>query len=242
MKSLIALLALCVAFTGDAEAQAPAKTDNLTPGYLLVLGRSTDRAKIIAYSSQLPPIYAATGGRYIGQGRPGGGVTCVYGMCEGRSSVIAQWADAKSIEAFWWGDAYRKVVPMRDGAGVFTVVGIKGAADVQPFTAGALLIATVNANAAGSNLTATQTWLAAASADSGARLLAPFTSAAVIPLEGDALYNRVALLSFESKEKRDTFAVSESTQALIKHALPQSLISIIAVDAPPTAPPVAVVK
>ncbi len=234
MKLLIALLALCVAFTADAEAQTPAKTDALTPGYLLVLGRSADRAKIIAYSSQLPPIYAATGGRYIGQGRPGGGVTCVYGMCEGRSSVIAHWADAKSIEAFWWGDAYRRVVPMRDGAGVFTVVGIKGAADVQPFTAGALLIALANANATGSNLTAAQTWLDDA-ARAGAKLLAPFNNAAVLPLEGDALYNRVVLLNFESKEKRDGFAASESTQALIKNEQPQSLISIIAVDAPPTA-------
>lgn len=215
-----------------ADALPAAVTTPDSPGYLVVLGRSTDRAKIIAYSTTLPPIYAATGGHYIGLGRPGGGVTCVFGLCEGRSAVIARWADHKSIDLFWWGDAYRKAIRLRDGAGVFTVVGLKGNADSTPFAPpGALLIATAGGNFTATESTSTQSWLDAA-ATAGARLLAPFTPAALIPLEGDALYNRIALLSFASKEKRDAFATSAATQALIKIAPP---LSLIAVDAP--APP-----
>ena len=236
LKSLITLLALCTALVTTAEAQSQPAAADLAPGYLLVLGRSTDRPKIIAYSSQLPPIYSATGGRYIGQGRPGAGAVCVYGFCEGRSAVIAHWADYKKIDAFWWGEAYRKVGPMRDGAGVFTVVGVRGVADVQPFSAGALLISTMNSNSTGSNLAPAQTWLTTAIASAGARLLTPFSNGAITSLEGDALYNTVALLHFESKEKRDAFTASESTQTFIKNMPPLSLIAIIGVDSPPAQP------
>jgi uncharacterized protein (DUF1330 family) len=199
------------------------------PGYLLVVGRSFDRAKVIAYSAVLPPIYAETGGRYIGQGRPGGGVTCLYGLCEGRSAVVPYWPDQKSIEAFWWGESYRKAIRLRDGAGVFTVVGIRGSAGVVPYAGGALLIATASS---ATEPASTGQWLEAA-AKFGARLLAPFASSALVGLEGDAPYSRVAMLSFETKDKRDQFATSDETKALIKSAPPLSLLSLIAIDAPP---------
>ena len=230
MKFLVLCsIALCAALTTpSATAQSSSPAAEGSPGYLIVLGRSTDRPKLITYSSTLPPIYAETGGRYIGIGRPGGGVTCVYGLCEGRSAVIATWADLRGIEAFWWGERYRKAVPLRDKAGVFTVVGLKGNAGVAAFDAGALLIATAGGNA---ELIGAQAWLDEA-ASVGARLLSPFNSAALILLEGDALYNRVALLSFASKDKRDAFASSPATQAFIKGAPTLSLISMIAIDAP----------
>ncbi len=224
-------IAVCVLAT-NAGAQTAPPLDNVASGYLIVLGRSTDRAKIMAYSATLPPIYSATGGRYIALGRAGGGVTCLYGLCEGRSAVVAHWDDHASVEAFWWGDAYRKVVRLRDGAGVFTVVGLKGSADVVPYPApGALLIATINANAATATSTAAQSWLDAA-VGANARLLAPFVNAALTPLEGDALYNRIAMLSFESKEKRDAFAASAATQTFIKTAPPLHLVALIAIDSP----------
>jgi uncharacterized protein (DUF1330 family) len=222
----------CASLAATAQpAPTSASQASAAPGYLLVLGRSLDRPKIIAYSAALPPIYAETGGRYIGLGRPGAGVACIYGLCEGRSAVIARWDDQRSITAFWWGENYRKAVKLRDAAGAFTVVGLKGFADVTPYTSsGALLIAT-----AASATPNQQTWLDAA-AKAGARLLAPFTTDAVIPLEGDALYNRVALLSFESVAKRDAFIASDITKEFQKSASMTSmtsLLSMIAVDAPP---------
>jgi uncharacterized protein (DUF1330 family) len=217
-----------------AYAQTPTSVAASAPGYLIVLGRSTDRAKIIAYSATLPPIYAQTGGRYIGIGRPGGGVSCLYGLCEGRSAVIAYWRDEASINKFWWGDAYRQAVRLRDNAGVFTVVGMKGFADVAPFeSSGALMIATMSGAAESG---AAQAWVNAAT-EAGGKLLAPITPAALIPLEGDALYNRLALINFPSKEKRDLFAASEATKALIKNSTAQQLISLIAIDSPPPLPP-----
>ncbi|MCE2722354.1 MAG: DUF1330 domain-containing protein [Burkholderiales bacterium] len=235
------LAALAVAVTSTsilAQAQAPSQGQSqaIAPGYLVVLGRSFDRNKIIAYSAALPPIYAETGGHYIGIGRPGGGVSCVYGLCEGRSAVIARWADQKGIDAFWWGDAYRKAIRLRDGAGVFTVVGLKAITNTTPFDAGALLIGTMSIPAVGSSdVGAAQAWIDSATA-TGARLLAPFSATAVIPLEGDALYNRVVLLSFESKDKRDAFAVSAATKSLLAAGPPLTIVSIIAVDAPQPAP------
>lgn len=233
------LIAIAAMTFSVAQAQTPVVTPvvispTATPGYLIVLGRSTDRTKIMAYSATLPPIYAQTGGRYIGLGRPGGGVTCVYGLCEGRSAVIAYWRDQQSITNFWWGDAYRQAVRLRDNAGVFTVVGVKGLADVAPFDPpGALLIATMSG---ATESAAAQTW-ANAAVEAGGKLLAPMTPAALIPLEGDALYNRVALINFASKEKRDAFAAAEATKAFTKNATGQALISIIAIDAPLPPPP-----
>jgi len=221
-----------------------AKVDT-TPGYLLVMGRTLDRAKIIQYSTSLPSIYAASGGRYIGIGRPGAGVSCVYGLCEGRSAVVATWADDKNIEAFWWGDAYRQAVRLRDKAGVFTVVGLKGLATGVPYQNGALLIVLINSKP---ELTATVPWLAAASSAGAALLVSP-TTLTVSPLEGDALFQRTALLSFTSKAERDSFAAGEATQTFIKNAAASSqtaqttanaILAIVAIDAPPTSVPAAV--
>jgi uncharacterized protein (DUF1330 family) len=230
-------LSCCIvlALLVSSEVVAHVTPVEQSPGYLLVLGRSTDRAKIIQYSTTLPPIYAATGGRYIGIGRPGGGVTCVYGLCEGRSAVVARWEDEKSVSAFWWSDAYRQAVKLRDNAGAFTVVGLKGVANVEPYASGALLVATLSGAAEPTSLAA---WLASA-AESGARLLTAPQTSVLTPLEGDALYNRVAMLSFASKEVRDKFAAADTTKLFIKITTGQSLIAILAIDAPVIAPPIA---
>jgi uncharacterized protein (DUF1330 family) len=225
MPRLIARLTLAAATTAIALTSLAAWAE---PGYLLVIGRTLDRQKVMAYSATLPPIYAESGGKYIGIGRPGGGVTCLHGLCQGRSVVVATWADVKAVTQFWWGEKYRKVVPLRDGAGVFTVVGITGVDGVTAYPGGALLIAT----ATGNDDADLKKWTDAA-VSSGARLLSPLTTTAVAPLEGDALYSRVALLSFDSKDKRDAYAAGGLTQEFAKKALGSTLIAIVAVDAPP---------
>lgn len=219
------------AFAQVAASPAPTPTAipaATQPGYLVVIGRTLDRPKLMNYSAALPSIYAETGGRYIGIGRAGGGAMCLYGLCEGRSVVIARWADQRSIEAFWWGENYRKAVRLRDNAGVFTVVGLRGHADVAPFESGALLLATLSDTAVSPKV---DVWLAAAT-KAGGRSLAPMVAEAVRPLEGDALYRRVALISFESKEKREAFVASEANQIMLKAAQQVSLLSMMAIDAP----------
>jgi uncharacterized protein (DUF1330 family) len=111
---------------------------------------------------------------------------------------------------------------------------LRGIADVAPFDPpGALLLATMAGNAESAAAT---TWLAAAK-EVGGRLLAAVDPASVMPLEGDALYNRLALLSFVSPTKRNEFIASTATQTFIKSSTPLSLIAMIAVDAP-AAPPI----
>jgi uncharacterized protein (DUF1330 family) len=69
--------------------------------------------------------------------------------------------------------------------------------------------------------------------------LVPFAPEAVLPLEGDALYNRVALLSFESPAARAAFVASDATKDFVKSASGASLVSLIAliaIDVPPAAP------
>jgi uncharacterized protein (DUF1330 family) len=212
--------------------QTPSASEAIVPGYLVVVGRTLDRPRLLMYSATLPPIYAASGGRYIGFGRPGAGVTCIHGACEGRSAVIATWADSQKVAEFWWSDAYRKVVPLRDRAGVFTVIGLRGHADAKPFASGALLIANTLGNSGDAPV---KSWLDAATRE-GARSLTPYDRAAVMPFEGDAMHDRVLLLSFESIEKRNAFVASAATQSFIKGAPSLFLLSLTAIDAPPTPP------
>jgi uncharacterized protein (DUF1330 family) len=219
----------------NAESPASEAAKASTPGYIFVVGRTLNRNKIIAYSAVLPPIYADTGGRYLGLGRPGGGVTCLYGHCQGRSTVVAAWANYQQINRFWWGDSYRRAIKLRDASGVFTVVGLKGFPGVMPpAEPGALLIITV----AGSEpAPAVEAWLAAAT-KVGAIQLAPFTTDVLLPLEGDAMYSRIGLLHFSTNAAREAFTASAAHQSLQQVAASSSVLSILAVDEPaaPSAP------
>jgi uncharacterized protein (DUF1330 family) len=233
-------------FSGLSEASAQGTTGASTPpvsGYLLVLGRTLDRPKLIRYSMTLPPIYAASGGRYIASGRPGSGIRCITGLCEGRSAVVAYWESASAVSEFWWGSAYRQAVPLRDRAGVFTVVGLQGNAmtrsDAQPHpTPGAMLIALTSGDAIEPAVAA---WLIAAQS-AGARSLVPYARSSVSPLEGDALFDRTLMLSFASPDVRDRFADSVATKDFIRAGnvgTNMPLLALIAIDAPPAMPPAA---
>lgn len=233
-------------FCSLSEASAQGTTGASTPpasGYLLVLGRTLDRPKLIRYSMTLPPIYAASGGRYIATGRPGSGIRCITGLCEGRSAVVAYWESASAVSEFWWGSAYRQAVPLRDGAGVFTVVGLQGnsvtRSDAQPHpTPGAMLIALTSGDAIEPAVAA---WLIAAQS-AGARSLVPYARGSVSPLEGDALFDRTLMLNFASPDVRDRFADSTATKDFMRAGnvgASMSLLALIAIDSPPAMPPTA---
>lgn len=248
LSLVAASLTLSIATSVGAQSVAPTSAAPVVPptqaaptsGYLLVLGRTLDRPKLIRYSMTLPPIYAASGGRYIATGRPGSGIRCITGLCESRSAVVAYWESPSAVNEFWWGSAYRQAVPLRDRAGVFTVVGLQGhlvsQTDAQPFPApGGLLVALTNGDTGQAGASA---WLAAAQA-AGGRSLVPFERASVSPLEGDALFDRALLLSFASNELRDRFAENSATKDFIRASTGGPsvfLLALIAIDTPPAPP------
>ena len=83
-------------------AQTPT---NPNPGYLLVVGKTTDRAKIGAYAASLPPIYASLDGYYLAIGASGRGVTWLEGPWTDRSVIFAKFPTRAGGDAFWWGEA-----------------------------------------------------------------------------------------------------------------------------------------
>src|SRR5512140_1489192 len=78
------------------------------PGYLLVIGKGTDREKMGTYARALPPVYAKGGGRYLAIGGPGRGVEWLGGPWRDRSIVLARFDGVPQVLAFWWGEDYRQ--------------------------------------------------------------------------------------------------------------------------------------
>jgi uncharacterized protein (DUF1330 family) len=231
MKIAILTLSLIASewllFPSGSLAQSTDPPD--VPGYLLVVGRAFDRDRLAKYSAALPPIYKQAGGAYIGLGRSGAGFKCLHGPCEGRSAVVAHWASYSGVETFWWGARYREAVHLRDRAGAFTVVGLRGVAGAAPVPSGALLLATFGES---TDSALTRSWLNSA-AEKNAVLLTALASSAVVPLEGDAPFNGVVLLSFTSVDDRDAFVAGRSTAELVNAAKSVSLHTLAAINAPP---------
>lgn len=74
------------------------------------------------------------------------------------------------------GRKYRKAVRLRDNAGAFTIVGLKGINDVAPFEPGALLLATFSGVSVSARI---DTWTGLA-AKAGAKLLASIVPEALM--------------------------------------------------------------
>lgn len=175
------------------------------PGYLVVIGKGTDRERMVTYSRALPPVYAKAGGRYLAIGGPGRGVEWLAGPWQDRSLVLARFDGLPQVLAFWWGDDYRQAVRLRERAGQFTVVAVPGmpddAARDAPAAAVYLVEATVtrDADAHAAYRRAFETLLAA----HGGRVLAPGTAGAYTALEGDPLHDRIALAMLPSRAALD---------------------------------------
>ena len=107
-------------------AQSAGEPGTLRPGYLLVMGTSTDAAAMGRYSRTLPPIYAQLGGSYLAVGGLGRGVTVLEGAFKAQSLVLAKFPRLEGPNEFWWSPEYRRSVEIRRGAGNFTVVKLKG--------------------------------------------------------------------------------------------------------------------
>jgi uncharacterized protein (DUF1330 family) len=176
------------------------------PAYLLVLGKGTDRDRMVAYSRALPPIYAAAGGRYLAIGGPGRGVEWLAAPWRDRSLVLARFDDLEHVRLFWWGADYRAAVRLRDGAGQFTVVGLPGLDDAHaPVAAQSayLVEALVTRDAAAAD--AYRVAFRDASARHGAHSLVETDAASFVALEGDPLFDRVAVTVFPTQAALDAF-------------------------------------
>lgn len=117
----LAFLALAAAVFLTQPAPAQEKF-----GFLLVNATVTDFEKLGVYGRALPPIYAKYDGTYVVSGGVGRNIEVLDGTPSFQSVIFAQFDSLEDVEAFWWSEDYRAVVPLRDGAGRFDVVGLEG--------------------------------------------------------------------------------------------------------------------
>ncbi len=183
------------------------------PGYLVVVGKTTDRAKIASYAAQLPPIYARLDGYYLAVGAPGRGVTWLEGPWTDRSVIFAKFPTRAGADAFWWGEAYRTAIRKRDNAGVFSVVAIEGVGPT-PFEgagAGFLIVMTGTTGKGPAEQEASDR--AAASLiegvkRSGGQLVNSPGTGQFTPMEGDTVFDRFVVAAWPSLAARDAYLAS----------------------------------
>ncbi|MBU3673218.1 MAG: DUF1330 domain-containing protein [Sinobacteraceae bacterium] len=126
---LVRLILCLVGSLGVATtlpAQSTGDPNTPRPGYLLVMGTSTDAAAMGRYARTLPPIYAKLDGYYLALGAVGRGITVLEGSFKAQSVVLAKFPRIEGPNEFWWSPEYRRSVEIRRGAGSFTVVKLKG--------------------------------------------------------------------------------------------------------------------
>jgi uncharacterized protein (DUF1330 family) len=220
-----------------APGGSSAPTTAAAPGYLVVIGKGTDRERMMSYSRALPPVYAKAGGRYLAIGGPGRGVEWLAGPWRDRSLVLARFDGLPQVLAFWWGDDYREAVRLRERAGQFTVVAVPGAADdaarAAPASAVYLVETTVtrDAEAYAAYRRAFETLLAA----HGGHVLAPGEPGAYTALEGDPLYDRVAIAMLPSRAALDALLADPraSELAALRERAGLSQLAVAAAAAAP---------
>lgn len=183
------------------------------PGYLVVVGKTTDRAKIATYAASLPPIYASLNGYYLAVGAAGRGISWIEGPWTDRSVIFAKFPTRAGADAFWWGDAYRTAIRKRDNAGVFSVVAIEGAGPT-PFEgagAGFLIVMTGSTSKGATEQDASEravTSLVEGVKRSGGQLINAPGIGQFTPMEGDTVFDRFVVAAWPSLAARDAYLAS----------------------------------
>lgn len=211
------------------------------PWYLLVVGKTTDRAKIGTYAASLPPIYASFSGRYLAVGSVGRGVTWVEGPWQDRSVILATFPTRAQVDAFWWGEAYRQAIRKRDNAGVFNVIAFEGRS--QPSTNASLgsflIVMTARRDASVS-----QTQLSSQAAlsleqgvtASGGVLVTSQDSTQFTPMEGDSVFDRITVAAWETTSARDAYLASRQARVTSRLRARLGLSAVATANGLPTAP------
>ncbi len=105
-----------------APAQIQAAGSCSKPVYMVVQGRSTDRARMIEYGRKLRDLglYARFGGGYVASGRPIDIFEGIYP--DDQTIIIARFPCHARAREFWYSEAYQRgALPLRAGAGQFTI-------------------------------------------------------------------------------------------------------------------------
>lgn len=214
----LVISALAATAAGTLASPARARGDDQgsgqRPGYLLVMGRSFDPARVRQYGAALPPVYASAGGYYLGIGGQGRGVDWIAGPWRDRSLVLAVFPDRAAVETFWWSPAYRAAVPLRDRAGVFTVSALEGQGPVPHQGAGSAYLVTLMAS--GTDARRAEAAAAAyrtAVARSGGTLMTSTDAGAPLPLEGDSAFDRVWIAGWADAAGRSGFLASAAARS-----------------------------
>jgi uncharacterized protein (DUF1330 family) len=250
LKGFFVALAMLAPSIGHAQTLAPpsAQAASQPPGYLLVVGKTTDRAKIGAYAAALPPIYAQNDAYYLAIGGAGRGVTWLEGPWADRSIIFGKFPSRAQIDAFWWGDAYRAAIRKRDNAGVFSVVALTGTAPLMLEGAGSgYLIVMTGPRDASANQTRLSQDASVALRDgvlaSGGTLLTSTDAGQFTSLEGDTLFDRFIIAAWPSLAARDAYLASNAARraARLRAQLGTSAVAsangVPRTQAPPAAAP-----
>lgn len=243
-KNFTALVfGVLLAYAGTASAQS--HTPPL-PGYLLVVGKTTDRAKIGAYATALPPIYASHDAYYLTIGTAGRGVTWLEGPWQDRSIILAKFPSRAHIDAFWWGEAYRIAIKKRDNAGVFSVAALEAATPLrfEGLGMGLLIVMTAPRDRSASQLALS---LRAASAlrqgveRSGGHLLTSNEAGHYTSMEGDTVFDRFTVAVWSTRAARDAYLTSSVGRNTARLRRKLGLSAVASADGVPRtqAPPAA---
>lgn len=91
--------------------------------FMIVQARISDAERFRAYTAVVPALVARFGGRYRVLG---GATTVLEGHWPDGKTVVSEWPDRASAQAFWDSAEYRAAAQLREGAGDFTVVLVDG--------------------------------------------------------------------------------------------------------------------
>ena len=234
---------VAVNVTANAPANAPA-TRSL-PGYLLVVGKTTDRIKIGGYAAALPPIYASHDGYYLAIGAVGRGVTWLEGPWRDRSLVLARFPNREQVSTFWWSETYRAAIRKRDNAGVFSVVAFEGLG-AMPFEgrdAAYLIVMTASDGSPEKQALSTQAAraLSVSVGKSGGVVMTSDEPNRFTPMEGDSVFDRIAVAAWPNKAARAAYLDSLEARAAQSLRQQAGLSVVAAADGVPRnqAPPAA---
>lgn len=219
-KALAIVLALTLASAAShAQERYETRSDATSlPGYLLVVGKTTDRAKISAYAAALPPIYASHNAYYLAVGGANRGVTWLEGPWQDRSIIFGKFPSRAEIDAFWWGSEYRQAIKKRDNAGVFSVVALNATIPTphEGRGVGYLILMTARRDASAAQMAisqrATQSLLTGV-AGSGGSIVTSASEGQFTPMEGDSVFDNFTIAAWATVAQRDAYLASSRGRA-----------------------------
>jgi uncharacterized protein (DUF1330 family) len=109
------------------SASVPRPTAEQRHFFLLVRGSAWDQQRLDAYRDVILPMHFERGGFYESFAIAPGQVEALSGVWTDGIFAISRWPSRARAEDFWFSDRYQtEAIPLRLGAGRFTVHGLEG--------------------------------------------------------------------------------------------------------------------